>query len=107
MKLAKLKEMIGGWFIGDFAPSIYNTKEFEVGVKTYNKGDNEKNHFHKLATEFTVVASGHIMMNGEKYVAGDIIMIAPNEATDFKALEDNTITVVVKIPSIKGDKYYI
>ena len=43
-------------------------------------------------------------MNGVEYVKGDIIVMQPNEATDFEALED-TINTVVKFPGANGDKY--
>ena len=43
-------------------------------------------------------------MNGRTYGAGDIIVLEPGEATDFRALEKTT-TVVVKMPSVLGDKY--
>ena len=47
---------------------------------------------------------GEVLMAGSKYKSGDIIHISPNEATDFKALTD-VKTVVVKVPSVKDDKY--
>ena len=34
-----LKDMIGGWFIGDFDPSVWKTSAFEVAVKEYKSGD--------------------------------------------------------------------
>jgi hypothetical protein len=34
-------------------------------------------------------------MNGVRYTEGDIIVISPNEPTDFRVLKD-TITTVVK-----------
>jgi hypothetical protein len=43
-------------------------------------------------------------MNNIEYRQDDIITINPNESTDFKCLTDVT-TVVIKIPSSKGDKY--
>ena len=46
------------------------------------------------------------LMNGNEYVDGDIITIQPGEATDFKVLED-TITTVIKLPSVKNDKYIV
>ena len=45
-------------------------------------------------------------MNGTPFASGDIIILAPGEATDFRTLEPTT-TVVVKMPSVKGDKYPI
>ena len=44
-------------------------------------------------------------MNGVIYQAGDIVIMEPNDATDFEAIEDNTVNVVVKIPGANNDKY--
>ena len=104
MKVHRLKDMIRGWFVGDFEPSIFKTKDVEVGLKEYKKGDYEEKHHHKIATEITVIANGKAKMNDILYAKGDIIVIYPGEATDFEALED-TISIVVKLPSVKGDKY--
>jgi quercetin dioxygenase-like cupin family protein len=104
MKLNHLSKMINGWFVGDFEPSIFKTREFEVAVKKYKKGDYEKSHYHKIATEITVIVSGMVEMNKVKYSEGDIIVIEPNESTDFLALTD-CITTVVKVPSVINDKY--
>ncbi|QBL12339.1 hypothetical protein [Campylobacter helveticus] len=72
MQIFKLENMIRGWFVGNFEPSVLKSKDVEVGVKEYQKGD--------------------------------IIVIEPNEASDFEALED-TISVVVKMPCVLDDKY--
>jgi len=105
MKTAKLTTMKGGWFIGNFEPSLLKTNDCEVAVKSYNKGDYEVAHYHKIATEYTVIIAGRVKMNGIEYSAGDIIVMEPNESTDFEALENGTINVVVKIPGANGDKY--
>lgn len=107
MKTAKLENMVKGWFVGNFEPSLYKTNDVEVALKTYNKGDKEEKHYHKIATEITVVAQGKIKMNGAEYKKGDIIIINPNESTDFECLEDNTQNVVVKLPGANNDKYTI
>lgn len=104
MKLQKLEEMIKGWFVGDFEPTVLKTGEVEVAVKEYRKGDREGRHFHKLATEITVISCGRVRMNSAEYIKGDIIVIEPFESTDFEALED-TITTVVKYPGANNDKY--
>ncbi len=106
MKLNKLNEFTKGWIIGNFNPSLFETDEFEVAVKTYKAGDYEEAHFHSIATEWTIICKGKVQMNGNEFVEGDVITIQPGEATDFKVLED-TITTVVKIPCVKGDKYLI
>jgi quercetin dioxygenase-like cupin family protein len=100
----KIDEMIKGWFIGNFSPSLYKTNDVEVGIKQYKAGEFEAAHHHKIATEFTVIVSGEVEMNGTKYGNGDIIKINPGVSTDFKAITD-TVTVVVKIPGANNDKY--
>jgi hypothetical protein len=97
--------MINGWFVGNFEPAILKSKDIEVAVKYYKKGDKELAHFHKIATEITVIVKGKVKMNGVLYKAGDIVLIEPFETTDFEALED-TITTVVKSPGAHYDKYY-
>ena len=51
MKTARLNDMIKGWFVGNFEPTLYRTNDCEVAVKRYLKGDCEKKHHHKIATE--------------------------------------------------------
>lgn len=104
MKHFNLKDMTKGWFVGDFDPTIIKTQEFEVAVKKYNAGDEEKSHTHKVATELTLIVSGIAKMNGEILHANSIVKIDPNEYTNFQAVTDVT-TVVVKTPSVKEDKY--
>jgi len=104
MKKFNIKDFFKGWFIGDFEPTLFQTKDFEVAVKYYQKGDGESGHYHKIATEYTMIVTGSVRMSGEIYNAGDIIEIKPGEITDFEALEESS-TVVVKIPCVKGDKY--
>ena len=105
MKTAKLKDMIKGWFVGNFEPTLLRTNDVEVAVKSYNKGDYEEKHYHKIATELTAIIRGRVKMNGIEYKEGDIIVMEPNEATDFECLEDGTQNVVVKIPGADNDKY--
>ena len=104
MKKENLKNFIGGWFIGNFEPSLLQTNDVEVSVKTYSPGDYDKEHFHKIGTEYTVIVKGRVKMLGNEYKEGDILTILPMESTDFLALTD-VITVVVKIPGASNDKY--
>ena len=104
MKMTKLEEMTGGWFIGNFEPSLLKTNDLEVAVKKYSAGDSEQSHYHKVATEYTVIIEGKVRMMGIEYNQGDILTIHPMESTDFLALTDVT-TVVVKVPGASDDKY--
>lgn len=107
MKIAKLSDMTKGWFIGDFRPSLLRTQDVEIAVKTYQKGDCEAAHYHRIATEYTVIISGKVKMNGKEYGKNDIIVMEPSEPTDFECLEDGTVNVVVKIPGVPNDKYVL
>ena len=80
----------------------------QVGLRSLDDlaaiGAVEAAHVHRVATELTLIASGRATMNGRVFQTGDIILLEPGEATDFRTLEPTT-TVVVKMPSVKGDKY--
>lgn len=104
MKTSQLDTMTKGWFVGDFEPSVLRTDSVEVGVKHYKAGDAEDWHYHKVATEVTVVVSGEVEMNGRRFKAGDIIVMEPGEGTDFKAITD-AVNAVVKFPGARNDKY--
>lgn len=104
MKVEKLANMTGGWFAGDFSPVVLPTSQFEAACKYYKAGQSEGRHVHRVATEITLVAQGSVKMNGRLFSAGDIVLLEPGDATDFQAVTD-AITMVVKVPSVKGDKY--
>lgn len=106
MKIAKLDEMTKGWFIGNFEPSLYKTNNVEVAVKKYQKGEKEEAHYHKIATEFTLIVQGRVKMFEQEFVAGDIVVVEPNDITSFECL-DEAVNVVVKIPGANHDKYVI
>lgn len=104
MKKADLKTFIKGWFVGNFDPSLIKTNDVEVAIKRYSAGDYEPSHYHKIATEITAIVYGTVEMNGIQYTVDDIIVIEPNDRTDFKCLTD-VVTVVVKYPGANNDKY--
>lgn len=104
MKHAKLEEMFKGWFVGGFSPAAYNTDACEVAVKYYTAGEKEAAHYHRIATEITLVLSGTIRMAGREWTTGDIVVLSPGEVTDFEALSD-CVNVVVKTPGALNDKF--
>ena len=104
MKIDRIDNMTKGWFIGNFDPSLYKTNECEVALKSYKAGDYEEKHFHKIATEYTVVVKGKVRMFGQDFNEGDIIVAEPGDATDFTAITDAQ-NIVVKIPGANDDKY--
>lgn len=106
MKKGNLEEMVKGWFVGNFQPTAFKTNACEVAIKSYSAGESEGEHFHKIATEITVIQSGRVRMCGQEYGEGDVVVIEPGTATAFEALEDTT-TVVVKVPGANDDKYIV
>jgi len=106
MKVSKLNEFIKGWVVGNFEPSLFKTNDFEVSVKSYTKGQYEPTHYHKVATEITIITKGRVVMNLEVYNEGDIIVIEPGDTTNFRATNDVT-TTVIKFPCVEGDKYLV
>lgn len=106
MEVKYIEDFIGGWFVGDFEPSIKKNEHLECAVKRYSAGDKEKAHYHAIATEITVIISGTVEMCGNIYSQGNIIVLEPNDISSFYAVTD-AVTVVVKTPSVIGDKYII
>jgi hypothetical protein len=100
----KINDFFKGWLIGDFEPSIFRSKDIEVGVKNYKSGDVESKHVHKFSTEYTIVLSGKVKMLNNIYSEGDIATIEPNIPNQFECLED-AMLLIIKTPSVIGDKY--
>ena len=108
-----LNEFTGGWFIGKFIPNIF-CENFELGVKTYEAGEVNPEHYHKLTDELTVIITGLCEFNlydpgNDKrecitLQTGDMILIPKGTLSEFVAIEKTTL-VVYKNKSIPGDKY--
>ena len=80
MNHANLKDMVKGWFVGGFSPTALQTDACEVAVKSYREGDKEAAHYHKIATEVTLVLSGRVRMLNKEWKAGDIIVLEPGRS---------------------------
>jgi len=103
LQITKLNEMHLGWFIGNFQPSVHKTKDFEASVKYFKAGEEEKEHFQRVAWEVTVIVHGEAMIGSEICKAGDIITIEPLETAGFRAITDVSL-VAIKFPSLPNDK---
>lgn len=95
-----------GWFIGNFEKAAHKTDQFEVAYKFSPKGETGESHYHKIATEITLVATGSVHMNGLVFNSGDIFILEPNEVSVYECLED-TFFVTIKTPGAKNDKYLV
>ena len=70
MKKFKFENFIRGWLIGNFEPSILRSKEIEVGIKHYKKGEKEPQTIHKITFEVTVVILGSIIFTVLIFILG-------------------------------------
>jgi hypothetical protein len=104
MEKHRLEEFKGGWFIGNFEPSLLK-RDFEVGLHRYQKGEIRESHFHKKITEYNLMISGQIRINDLIFEKGDIFIIEPyTVSNDILALTDCEI-LIVKDGSDTKDKY--
>lgn len=106
MKRARLDDMTKGWFVGGFDPAALRTDACEVAVKRYRAGTEEAAHVHRVAVEVTLILEGEVEMAGERCCSDDILVVEPGDPSSFRALTD-AVLVVVKMPSVAGDKYEV
>ena len=106
MKIFKINDMKAGWFVGDFEPTAYKTKNFEVCFRTHPKGEIWDTHYHEKITEINLLAKGKMTLQGKELNTGDIFILEPFEIADPIFLEDCDI-LCVKYPGIKGDKVIV
>jgi hypothetical protein len=63
-------------------------------------------HYHQKATEITYLIRGKMKIQNKVLTSGDIFTIFPDEIADPEFLEDCEV-VIIKTPSIVGDKYLL
>lgn len=106
MRVERIEDMVGGWFIGDFEPSAFRAKDFEVCFKFHKKGEAWPKHYHKEATEINYLIRGSMSMSGKRLEAGDIFIMEPGMIAEPEFHEDCEM-IVVKTPSVPNDKYIV
>jgi len=99
MKISRIEDYIGGWFVGNFEPTAYKTDQFEVSYKLHPKGQKWDIHYHSIVTEINVVVRGKMILQGEELKTGDVFILEPYEIADPEFLEDTEI-ICVKTPSV-------
>jgi len=106
MQFDNIESFFRGWYVGNFEPSILKTDEFEVGLLTHSQGEKWPKHLHKIVTEINLLVEGKMIIGGREISSGDIFVIFPNEVAEPEFLTDCKL-VVIKTPSIPGDKYIL
>jgi len=104
IRVSELKDMKRGWFLGDFLPAAYSTKDVEVGILEHKKGEEWLAHVHKRGDEINVLISGWMKINNTEVITGQIFVIPKGHLTKAVFYEDCKI-VCVKLPSDTKDKY--
>jgi mannose-6-phosphate isomerase-like protein (cupin superfamily) len=103
MKTAKVKDSIGGWYIGNFPKAAYKTSSFEASYKEHKKGEKYGWHYHQHLDEINLVVSGKMRIQGQEFGPGDIFILEPYDIADPEFLEDCEI-ICIKAPNITNDK---
>lgn len=106
MRTENIKNYTNGWIIGDFAPTLRKTADFEIAHHFYSKGFKAVPHIHKIATEYNYIVSGSLTASGKELGRGDIFIYEPGEVADV-VFHEGTDLIIVKTPSLPGDKYEI
>ena len=95
-----------GWFIGDFEPTAYSTKDFEASYRTHHKGEKWDVHYHKVGTEINLLVSGKMSIQNKTLNSGDIFIIHPYELANPVFFEDCEV-ICIKTPSAPSDKFVV
>ena len=80
-----VKDFVNGWLIGDFEPSLLKNKLIEVAIQSYQAGDEEAEHYHKIGTEISIVITGSALFNNDVVNAGEGIIINPKKIKYFQS----------------------
>ena len=106
MKIYSTESFVGGWWLGNFEPSVFKTDQFEVCYKTHAAGEKWDAHYHALGTEFNYLIRGEMCINDMEFEAPVVFVIEPGEVADPTFITDVEL-IIVKIPSVPGDKYIV
>ena len=104
IRVSQMTDMKRGWFLGNFLPAAYSSKDVEVGILEHKKGEEWSAHVHKRGDEINVLISGYMRINNLDLVTGQVFVIPKGHLTKAVFYEDCKI-VCVKLPSDTKDKY--
>ena len=99
----KLEQFTRGFFIGNFDPCIFKTKQFEVGFKHHRKDEDYPAHYQQIATEYNLLVHGRMAIGEEIFNDGDLFVIPPGEVVKPIFISDCQV-VCIKVPSLPGDR---
>jgi len=103
MELGNVNDYWAGWFVGNFDPVFFHSREVEISLKRLRQGEIEPRHYQVTATEISLIVSGHCRIGDTFLGPNEILKIEPNVTADFEAITD-VVIVAIKFPSIPNDK---
>lgn len=103
MDIYSIKDFKGGWILGDFEPSLLRTKDFEVAYHQYASGQFWDTHTHRYTTEYNILIEGSMRVCDKDLYTGDVFVIHPGEIA-APVYQTDCKVIIIKIPSIPGDK---
>lgn len=106
MKLSRLEDTIGGWFVGNFPQAAFQTDACEVSYKYHHKGESWPIHYQEKIIEINLMVRGEMKMQDKVLLSGDIFIIYPYEIANPEFITDCEV-VCVKIPGIINDKVVV
>lgn len=104
MDIHKLADFVGGWFIGDFQPTLLRTPDFEIAWKMHTRREGVEPHYHRQVIEYNLLAHGSMTVNGIRLEERDLFVLHPGERADIEIHTEQVHVVCVKVPSIPADK---
>ena len=104
LQVSELKDMKRGWFLGNFLPTAYKSRDVEVGILEHKAGEEWPAHVHRVGDEINVLLSGWVQINNQHFKTGQIFVIPKGHLTKAIFHEDCKL-VCVKLPSDTKDKY--
>ncbi len=109
--IGHVKNYKGGWIMGQFLdhPLLHNDVA-EIGWKKFPEDYSEPPHYHKKASELSIVIKGRMLIKEGKNIhtlkKGDFIFLLKNTWIQDYCIKKGTEVIVIKTPSIPNDKYF-
>ena len=106
MKYDNIKNYHRGWVIGDFTPSIFKEKDFEICITDHKKDEETQPHYHTSSTEINIILEGECVVNKRNLSKDDIFIYEKNDVSDVIFIQDTRLAVI-RIPSAPNDKIIV
>ncbi len=104
-----------GYFIGQFMAKYGRddlvTDQVEISWKKLDSSFKESPHYHKIGIDINIIVSGHVTakIDGKTYdlYPRDFLVVYPPTILEDYIVHEDTELIVIKAPSVEGDKYLI